>query len=57
MIDLGAHAEYIVWGYIGVVVVTAVLIGLVIRDSRKVAARLKALESQGIRRRSAGPAS
>ena len=53
MIDLGTHAEYIIWGYAGVAVATAALIAWVIRDSRKVAARLKSLDEQGIRRRSA----
>ena len=56
MIDLGTHAEYIIWGYVGVVVVTAALIAWVRWDSRRVAERLKTLDAQGIRRRSAGSA-
>jgi heme exporter protein CcmD len=54
MIDLGQHAEYIVWGYLGVMVVSAALIAWVRWDSRRVGQKLKALEAQGIRRRSAG---
>lgn len=54
MIDLGQHAEFIIWGYAGVFVATLALIGYVIWDSRRVAAKLKTLEAQGIRRRSAG---
>ena len=55
MIDLGTHAQYIISGYAGVVVVTLALIAWVRRDSRRVARRLEALDAQGIRRRSAGP--
>ena len=54
MIDLGQHAEFIIWGYAGVLVATLALIGYVLWDGRRVAARLKSLEAQGIRRRSAG---
>ena len=53
MIDLGQHAEFIIWGYAGALVVTLGLVGYVLWDSRRVAARLKTLEAQGIRRRSA----
>jgi len=52
MIDLGQHAEFIVWGYIGVAVGTLTLVGWVLFDSRRVAARLKELDARGIRRRS-----
>jgi len=54
--DLGLHAEFIVWAYAGVAVLVAGLIAYVAWDARRVAARLKALEDQGIRRRSAGSA-
>jgi heme exporter protein CcmD len=52
MIDLGQHAEFIIWGYAGVAVATIALIVWVLWDGRRVAARLKSLEAQGIRRRS-----
>jgi heme exporter protein D len=54
MIDLGQHAEFIVWGYVGVAIATLALIGYVAWDSRRVKAKLAALEAQGIRRRSEG---
>lgn len=54
MIDLGQHAEFIIWGYAGVVAVALALVGYVLWDGHRVAARLKALEAQGIRRRSDG---
>ncbi len=53
MIDLGQHAEFIIWGYAGALAVALGLVGYVLWDSRRVAARLKALEARGIRRRSA----
>lgn len=56
MIDLGPHAVFIVAAYAGVIVATLGLIGWVWADSRRVKARLAALEAQGIRRRSAGSA-
>ena len=49
-------AVFILWAYVGVAVVTLALIGGVWFASRRVKARLAALEAQGIRRRSAGPA-
>ena len=57
MIDLGPHAVFIVCAYVGVAVATLALIGWVWFESRRVKARLAALEAQGIRRRSAGTAS
>ena len=42
--------------YAGVAVVTLALIAWVWLSSRRVKARLAALDAQGIRRRSAGPA-
>ena len=56
MIDLGPHATYIIAAYAGVALVTFGLIAWVIVQSRRVKARLAALEAQGVRRRSAGPA-
>lgn len=52
MIDLGQHAEFIVWGYVGVAIAVLALVGYVLWDGRRVKAKLAALEAQGIRRRS-----
>ena len=52
MIDLGQHAEFIIWGYAGVVVVSLALAGWVLWQNRAVKARLARLEAQGVRRRS-----
>jgi heme exporter protein D len=57
MIDLGPHAVFIVSAYIGVIVVTLGLIAWVWAEAARIKSRLAALEAQGIRRRSAGPAS
>lgn len=54
MIDLGQYADYIVWGYAGVALAIVALVAWVVTDSRRVAAKLKTLEEQGVRRRSAG---
>lgn len=54
--DLGPHAEFIIWAYAGTAVLVAALILHVVWDSRRVAAGLKALEDKGMRRRSAGSA-
>jgi heme exporter protein D len=56
MIDLGPHTTYILAAYAGVIVVTLGLVLWVMWQSRSVKARLAALEAQGVRRRSAGPA-
>ena len=56
MIDLGPHAVFIVWAYIGVVVAVAGLIGWTLYDARATDRKLADLEARGIRRRSAGPA-
>ena len=50
--DLGPHAVFIIWAYVGVGIVTLGLIGWVWWQSRTVKARLAALEAKGIRRRS-----
>ena len=50
------HAQdaiFIVWAYVGVAVVTLALIASVWWQSRRVKAKLAALDAQGIRRRSA----
>ena len=53
MIDLGPHAVYIVWAYIGVALAVAALIAWTLFDARSTAKRLAELEARGIRRRSA----
>ena len=52
MIDLGPHAVFIVWAYIGVAVAMVSLVGWTVIDARRVERRAAALEAQGIRRRS-----
>jgi heme exporter protein D len=54
--DLGPHAEFIIWAYGGSAALVAALVVYVAWDARRIAARLKALEDKGIRRRSAGSA-
>ncbi len=56
MIELGKHADYVVFAWVGVALVTLLVIGWVWLQSRRAKARIAALESQGIRRRSEGPA-
>jgi heme exporter protein D len=53
MIDLGPHAVFIVWAYIGVFVGTVGLIGWTLLDARRTDKKLADLEARGIRRRSA----
>ena len=57
MIDLGPHAVFIVWAYIGVAIGVFGLIFYAVLDARRVARRLKDFDNRGIRRRSAGTAS
>lgn len=52
MIELGQHAVFIVWAYVGVAAVALALTGVTAWRSQRVKARLAALEAQGIRRRS-----
>jgi len=54
--DLGPHTTYIVWSYLGVAILIALVIAWVVWDRRRVTARLKALEARGVRRRSDGTA-
>jgi heme exporter protein CcmD len=56
MIDLGPHADFIVWSYVGVIVTVVALIVYVRWDAGRVAQKLRALDEAGVRRRSAGPA-
>lgn len=56
MISDGAHFEFIAWAYAGVAVLTIGLIAYVAWESRRVKARLAALDRAGIKRRSTGDA-
>jgi hypothetical protein len=56
MITGSAENIFIVWAYAGIGIGTLGLIGWVWLSARRVDARLKTLEAQGIRRRSAAPA-
>ncbi|WP_375450828.1 heme exporter protein CcmD [uncultured Devosia sp.] len=53
MIDLGPHAVFIICAYIGVILAVAALIGWTLREARRTARRIAAIEASGIRRRSA----
>jgi heme exporter protein D len=55
MIDLGPHAVYIVWAYLGVAVAIAALIGFKLAESRRISARLRALETAGADRSATRP--
>ncbi len=46
MIDLGPHAVFIVWAYIGVALGVFGLLAWTLMDARVTAARLAALEAQ-----------
>lgn len=46
MIDLGPHAVFIVWAYLGVALGVAGLIGWTFYDARTTAKRLAALEAR-----------
>ncbi len=46
MIDLGPHAVFIVWAYIGVALGVAGLIGWTLLDARATARKLAALETR-----------
>ena len=53
MIDLGPHAVFIVWAYLGVALAVAGLIAWTLLDARSTTRKLADLEARGIRRRSA----
>lgn len=53
MIELGPHAAFIVWAYVGVAIGVAALVAWTLLDARTTARRLDALEARGVRRRSA----
>ena len=46
MIDLGPHAVFIVWAYIGVAVAIAALTAWTLLDARATSSKLAALESR-----------
>ena len=46
MIDLGPHAVFIIWAYIGVALGVAGLIGWTLYDARRTATKLAALETR-----------
>ena len=50
MIDLGPHAVFIVWAYIGVTLGVAGLIAWTLYDARHTAAELSRLEARNPRR-------
>ena len=53
MIDLGPHAVFIIWAYIGVFLAVAGLISWTLLDARRTARKLAALEARNPRRRAA----
>jgi heme exporter protein D len=56
MIGENQDTVFIVWAYAGVGIATIALTGWVWLQSHAAKSRLAALEAQGIRRRSSGPA-
>lgn len=46
MIDLGPHAVFIIWAYLGVIMGVAGLIGWTLYDARRTASTLAALEKR-----------
>jgi heme exporter protein D len=54
MIDLGPHAVFILWAYLGVALAIAGLVAWTYADARRVQRQLAQLEARGVRRRS-GP--
>jgi heme exporter protein D len=53
MIELGPHAGYIIFSYLGALAIVSALIAYVLVSAKRVESRLKSLEARGIRRRSA----
>ncbi|HEY4201232.1 MAG TPA: heme exporter protein CcmD [Devosiaceae bacterium] len=53
--DLGPHAVFIIWAYVGAVIVVLGLIVFALLNGRRVEARIAALEAQGFRRRAVEP--
>ena len=55
MIDLGPHAVFIIWAYIGVAIGVAGLIAWTMLDARATGRKLAALEARAPRRRTSEP--
>ena len=55
MIDLGPHAVFIIWAYVGVANAVAGLIAWTLLDARRTSRQLAALEAGRPRRRTAEP--
>ena len=53
MSDLGPHAVFIVWAYLGVFLAVGGLIGWTLLDARRTATKLAELEARNPRRRAA----
>ena len=53
MMDLGPHAVFIIWAYLGVALAVFGLIGWIVFDARRTSAQLAALEAQAPRHRAA----
>tara|TARA_R110002124_G_scaffold109676_10_gene262848 strand:+ start:14079 stop:14252 length:174 start_codon:yes stop_codon:yes gene_type:complete len=56
MIDLGPHAVFIIWAYIGVALGVGGLIAWTMLDARATARKLAALEARAPRRTTTEPA-
>jgi len=54
VIDLGPHASYIIWSYVGTGIVIAGMIVKIVVDAHQQDSKLKDLEAAGITRRSSG---
>ncbi|WEK04227.1 MAG: heme exporter protein CcmD [Candidatus Devosia phytovorans] len=50
MIDLGQHAAFILWAYLGVAIAVAALIAWTLFDAHQVSRKLAALEARKPRR-------
>lgn len=55
MIDLGPHAVFIIWAYIGVVLGVFAVIAWTLFDARTTASQLAALEARKPRQRPSEP--
>jgi len=56
MIDLGPHAIFIIWAYVGVALGVGSLIAWTMLDARATARKLAALEARAPRRATTEPA-
>lgn len=53
MIDLGPHADFIVWAYLGCAIAVAGLIAWTLADARRTEKKLASLEAANPRKRAA----